>query len=675
MIRPACAALIVLVLASTGAAAASLELKRVMLSSGGVGYFEYQARVTGDDALSLDVRLDQVDDILKSLVVYDDKGTVVSVALQSREPLSQILRDLPFDAGALDSPKGLINALRGAELKVGNPRPMTGRVLKAEDEVTQIRDGVTTTRTRVSLMTASGLQQFVLEDADAVAFVDPALQAKLADALAAVARYHDGGRRTLVVRTGGKEARTVRLGYVVGAPLWKASYRLTFAADPAADKARLQGWAVLENATATDWRDVELTLLSGNPVTFRQKLYESYYADRPEVPVEVVGRILPKTDEGSVTVFGGAPPDALRQLQRDRGMAPAPPPAPAAAPTLRSQELAPAMAQVTAASTIDSATHVSFTLPTPVSIAAGQSAAVPLIDRALPATRLSVSESFVSPNRALASFELTNDTDSGLPPGVLTLYETASGGATAYVGDARLSTFPAGEQRLLSYAVDDKLKIDHTTTDVNTIVGATVAEGVMKISRKQQQTLAYLLAAPAREPRRVILEVPRVGGWTITAPDPAAVRMTPGTWRVPTALEPGAEKTLIIVLERPLQETVRILDLDDARLGVLVSARELPAKLRDALTELQKRRQALAEQRTQQQRLQGERDALAQDQARVRENLNAVQKGTPIHNRLIDKLGQQETRLEQLATSIAAASEAIDKATGSLADYVKSLTL
>ena len=54
--------------------AADLSLQRVMLSSGGVGYFEYEATVDGNAALSLDVPLDQVDDILKSLVVYDDGG-------------------------------------------------------------------------------------------------------------------------------------------------------------------------------------------------------------------------------------------------------------------------------------------------------------------------------------------------------------------------------------------------------------------------------------------------------------------------------------------------------------------------------------------------------------------------------------------------------------------------
>jgi hypothetical protein len=46
--------------------AADLSLQRIMLSSGGVGYFEYEATVDGNATLSLDVPLDQVDDILRA---------------------------------------------------------------------------------------------------------------------------------------------------------------------------------------------------------------------------------------------------------------------------------------------------------------------------------------------------------------------------------------------------------------------------------------------------------------------------------------------------------------------------------------------------------------------------------------------------------------------------------
>src|ERR1700719_4160067 len=118
--------------------------------------------------------------------------------------------------------------------------------------------------------------------------------------LSRLAAHRSDGRRRLTLESHGTGSRSIRVGYVVGVPLWKASYRLSLPGDPKADRARLQGWAILENFSGQAWHDVSLTLLSGNPVTFRQSLFESYYVARPNVPVEVAGRVLPKPDTGSI---------------------------------------------------------------------------------------------------------------------------------------------------------------------------------------------------------------------------------------------------------------------------------------------------------------------------------------------------------------------------------------
>src|SRR5215210_870170 len=106
--------------------AADLMLKRVVLSTGGVGYFEYEAAVDGDATLSLDVPLDQVDDVLKSLVVYDAGGTAGPITLPGREPLTQSFVDLPFDRAALNSATALLNALQGAEIRITAPKALSG---------------------------------------------------------------------------------------------------------------------------------------------------------------------------------------------------------------------------------------------------------------------------------------------------------------------------------------------------------------------------------------------------------------------------------------------------------------------------------------------------------------------------------------------------------------------
>src|SRR5712671_4891163 len=133
--------------------AGDLSLKRIMLSSGGVGYFEYEASVDGNATLSLDVPIDQVDDVLKSLVVYDTGGTAGEITLPGREPLAKIVSGTPFEGAALNSLADLLNGLSGAELRIDGPQPASGRLVHVYPQNERIGEVVTTTRFRLVLMT------------------------------------------------------------------------------------------------------------------------------------------------------------------------------------------------------------------------------------------------------------------------------------------------------------------------------------------------------------------------------------------------------------------------------------------------------------------------------------------------------------------------------------------
>ena len=533
-----------ILLATLPAGAAELALKRVVLSTGGVGYFEYEAAVEGNATLTLDVPLDQVDDVLKSLVVYDAGGSAGAITLPGREPLTQSFVDLPFDRAALGSAVGLLNALQGAEIRVAAPKAISGRLVHVDEETVQGAGGVALTRSRVSVMTDAGLQQFVLQDVDAIAFADPQLQRQVDTALSRIAAYRAGGRRQLTLSTRGPGQRTVRVGYVVAMPLWKASYRLSLPSDPQAQTARLQGWAVLENFSGRAWQDVELTLLSGNPVTFRQALYESYYVARPMVPVESGGRILPPPDTGTVGTVAAetaakADPrrDELKKMQRSAvgGAANMAMPAPASAPP---------PAQIEAAAAAEEATQIAFTAPYKVSVAAGQSLVLPLLDRELPARRVDLYQPSLDRQHPLAAIELTNKSETGLPPGVLTLYQQNADRGALYLGDARLAALPAGDKRLLSYAVDGKVTVDRTTAERRPVIKATVADGVMHVNRVIRWTTSYRVKAAEAPPPHLLLEQPRRPGATLTSPDPKTVELTAEAYRIPLALPATGEGSL-----------------------------------------------------------------------------------------------------------------------------------
>ena len=179
--------LVVLLLGAAPAFAADLSLKRVMLSSAGVGYFEYEAEVDGQAMLGLDVPLDQVDDVLTSLVVFDSAGGIGGIELPGRDTTRASFGDVPFGPEALRSTVDYLNSLQGVEIAVQGPRPMTGRLVHAERVAealpAQGRPPATVQRTRVTLLGTGGMQQFVLEDADSIQVTDPALSARIGQAL------------------------------------------------------------------------------------------------------------------------------------------------------------------------------------------------------------------------------------------------------------------------------------------------------------------------------------------------------------------------------------------------------------------------------------------------------------------------------------------------------------
>jgi hypothetical protein len=653
--------------------AQDLALKRVMLSSGGLGYFEYEATVTGDATLRLTVSLEQVDDVLKSLVVYDDKGGVGGLSLPGREPLAQAFKDLPFDQEALGSPADLLATLKGAQVSVGGARAIIGRIVSVQKETVALNDGkATTERTRVTLLTDRGLQQFILEDAENLQFADAALREKVANALLAIQTNRAKDARTLELSARGEGQRTMRVAYIVEVPVWKASYRLTLSADPAAARSALQGWATVENLSGQDWKDVELTLVSGRPVAFRQALYEAYYVKRPEVPIEVAGRLMPGVDRGGV--------DASERLKA----APPPPPPPAPAPYRPQQErgavaatLAPPPTGAAAADQFeatDAATQVVFRFPRTVSVANGRTLSIPIIDRQVPAQRLALYQADTAPRNPLAAIRLTNDGDSGLPAGLITLYERDKAGYVAYVGDARLSGFPVGETRLLAYALDEKITIEREIGQTERIATGTIVQGALRLSRIVRQTATYRVRGPAKEPRQLVVVQRRLPGWTLVKPEPKGVELSEGNYRITFQL-PGGEQTQTfeIVQEQTQQQELRLVDGAADQIRVYAESREFDAKTREALTKVLQLQAAVSDAQRKVTQADAERQQIVQEQARLRENLARVPANSDLQRRYLATLDKQETDLEAIAKRRTDAERSVEAARDALRTYVAQL--
>jgi outer membrane protein OmpA-like peptidoglycan-associated protein len=73
--------------------------------------------------------------------------------------------------------------------------------------------------------------------------------------------------------------RAVTLSYAVPTPTWRSTHKLVLGED---DSALLQTWAVVDNATDEEWRDVRLSLATGAPLSFAVDLHTARFVARPD---------------------------------------------------------------------------------------------------------------------------------------------------------------------------------------------------------------------------------------------------------------------------------------------------------------------------------------------------------------------------------------------------------
>jgi len=96
-----------------------VPVKEVVLFSSGVGYFEHYGTVNGNADTVLRFKTEQINDILKSLVLEDmDGGKVAAVNYASQGPITRTLRSFQIDLTSNPPLAELLNHLRGAQVSI-----------------------------------------------------------------------------------------------------------------------------------------------------------------------------------------------------------------------------------------------------------------------------------------------------------------------------------------------------------------------------------------------------------------------------------------------------------------------------------------------------------------------------------------------------------------------------
>ena len=242
------------------------------------------------------------------MVVRDfGDGVISGVSYSSRDPLNRMLQSFAIDLSANSGIQALLSQLRGNDVEVAytidrgeERKPLTGEVEGTVLGIERVSSG----KTMVDLVNDTGVFAVDLATIDRVRIITPNVAQALRESLDLIASTKREEDKTVSIGFAGRGVRRVQVGYLLESPIWKTSYRLLVGE---AEEHLLQGWGIVENTSEEDWRNVRLTLVSGQPISLRMDLYQPFYVQRPLIGLQVATAPCPQAFEEGIAAFDEAP--------------------------------------------------------------------------------------------------------------------------------------------------------------------------------------------------------------------------------------------------------------------------------------------------------------------------------------------------------------------------------
>src|SRR5215475_7716433 len=115
----------------------ALPVAQVILYSSGVGYFQREGEVEGSSRIDLSFPVQDINDLLKSMVLQDlGGGHVSAVSYESRDPIDKTLKSFAINLTQNPGYGQILNQARGEKVEVvlqsssnAQPGTLTGTIL------------------------------------------------------------------------------------------------------------------------------------------------------------------------------------------------------------------------------------------------------------------------------------------------------------------------------------------------------------------------------------------------------------------------------------------------------------------------------------------------------------------------------------------------------------------
>ncbi|MBK7802855.1 MAG: hypothetical protein IPJ55_09360 [Chloracidobacterium sp.] len=697
-------------LTSNGKPANSLPIRRVILYSNGVAYVERRGFVTGNAEVDLPFKQSQVDDVLKSMVVLDlGQGKIGAVSYNSSAPISSRMAEIPFSVNPVSGDGGgissVLSQLQGAKVIVSSTKgTATGSILTIERKQIKTEKEVQITSVLVIASDSGEISSFDLADVRSVKLLDEGTRKDINEFANATASTRRLDAKTITVTSTGTGQREMVVSYTIAAPIWKTTYRVVLDAD---GKPFFQGWAIVDNVSDEDWSGVQMSLVSGSPISFIQNLQKPFYRYRPVVPIPSDLQLEPQTYEpqsgigtgsgsgsgtggtsigtnvtnaqignlpksgqftSSLKVVPGVRPEALaggftvdgasgtentfvidgQEVTNFRSAGLNSNNSMVLSTTKVSDALTGPNSGVSAVASGEEVGDLfEYRIEQPVTVEKNRSALIPIVQTKMDGERVSIYNESARRDRPFSGVLLKNMTNLTLESGSLTVID-----GNAYAGEALMERLKPKEQRLISFALDLGTHVRvRQTGDREPAKLVKAVNGVLQVHYFRAEQKTYDISNQTDRPKVLYIEYLKRDDWELSEDTPKPDYVTQKYYRFRVELAPLEEKQLKLSVRQPLMDTYQLSSLSKTDLSLFVTRRYIDEATRARLEKLIDLRTKLAEIDNKLESFDDEVEKIEADQKRLRENIEALSKtaeAKALIARYIAKAGEQETRLEEM---------------------------
>jgi hypothetical protein len=622
--------------------AQELPVKKVVIYKNGISYIERETNLNGDGTIQLKFKPRQMRDILKTLYAVPLKeGTIQNIDYEGETPLSKKLEDINIPFSPENFLSGLIKGLQGVKVHWGGGN---ATLLGIETKKSTGKDGQVVEERYVVFLRDNGqIDQIPIENFQ-FTIEDENIKKDFEKLLTILNSTKYASQKNVSIYYKGFNSSPLRVGYVIESPIWKTTYRVFLDAKP---NPLVQSFAIVENDTLDDWKDVNVVLVGVGPFSYLVDLYTSIVPARPSISVEELFGIVRAPSSGGkagldvVGLGGGARifnkgkfpqiGKALAKSSEEReerkdyeatlgeaGALPSPP------PTLG--EIIPRGLK-TIGEGKELGEYFAYEIANPITISKGNAGLVNILSANLDGEKILYFNEALSQN-VLNGFYLKNNSNNVLDSGFVTFFEGQS-----VVGEGYLKRqLKNNDKEIITYGIERSVSIEAPVQTTNSgYTSAKLVNGTLTLQYYYYITKTYKIFNRGQKNYTLLLDHNKSYGMELVEPADTTIREDlPNLYRFKVSVKANSN-TEFKVVERKLEYEYIYLDIGTNldRIAYIISSAKLSENAKKIVQEATKIIQEIRQINDQINKLVSRNNYLRQQLDILRNNISTLYTGNP----------------------------------------------